>query len=199
MTNLKTYSISNKERVFIAGKTGSGKTTLAHLLLLPVKRLLLIDSKDGLFNWDTEDYSSSGLARIRNKEPIRMRVVQKEQALIALTEAYNSGDIIIYLDEVTAIIPSVHKFEPIFTDIWSRGRSRNVGAWSTTQRPVSIPKLFLTESEHYFCFRLNSEDDRKIMAGYMGKGVLTPAKDPYGFYYRSIHNEKLIYYPKIKT
>ncbi len=197
MNTLSTFSIENNHRVFLAGKTGSGKTTLALFLLYNIKRLILIDSKDDLFDWNTEPFNRETKKALLDNEPCRIRVVDREEALEVLQLAYSVGNVIIYLDEVTALIPPRSEPEQVFTDIWTRGRSRNIGAWSTSQRPKSVPLVFMSESEHYFMFRLNLEDDRKRMKEFMGEQVLTPIPDSHGFYYYNIFSNKVIYRKKL--
>jgi len=195
------FRIKQNDRVFLAGKTGSGKSTLARYLLMNVKRLIVIDSKNGIDNdeWFLTDYKKADLRKIRSDdEAYRIRLVDNDTDIIEVCNvAYTTGNNNIYIDEITALIPQQSKAPSIFLDIWTRGRSRNMGAWSGTQRPVYIPRFFLTETENFFCFRLGSLDDRKRLAEYMGKQVLTPTVDKFGFYYYNGEMDSVKYFKQL--
>ncbi len=190
-------SISGNDRVLVVGQTGSGKTVLSMSMLYKIKRLLVVDSKDSLAKWNLELPDSTTQDKIRFGNDFRIRVVNDQEAIDYLELIYKYGDVIIYIDEVNAIIPPRKNPHQVFVDIWQRGRERGIGAWAATQRPVSIPVLFLTEAYHFFIFRLNNEEDRKRVAGYTDKKVLTKIPDQYGFYYYDVIDDKLRYTKKL--
>jgi len=199
--NKSQFNIKSSERVFICGKTGSGKTTLAKYLLFPAKHLIVIDGKDSQDlreEWNLTDYRKGDLDKIKTGKDFRIRLVNNmEDIITVLNVAYEYGYCLIYIDEVTATIPPQTKPAPIFNDIWTRGRSRKIGGWSNTQRPTQIPLFFLSEAEHDFVFRMNLENDRKRMADIIGKKVLEPPKDKYGFFYYNLNDDKLSYYKRL--
>jgi len=197
--NKKQFSIKSNDRVFITGKTGSGKTTLAEHLLITAKRLIVIDGKDGLGDqWNLKDYTKGDLNKIKYSEEYRIRLVNNmEDILTVLNVAYEFGNCIIYIDEITATIPPKSNPPSIFVDIWTRGRSRNIGAWGNTQRPTAIPLVFLSEAEYFFIFRLNLEGDRKRVADIVGKKVLSPPVDKYGFFFYNLDSNELRYYKRL--
>lgn len=190
--------ITSDRRVVIVGKTGSGKTLLTGVLLANARRLLVVDSKDGLQDWQLEDYGSRSLDAIKASGAYRIRVVQDEQALEAMAVLYTVGNGTVYVDELTAIVRPGKNAPAVFNDIWSRGRSRNIGAWVGIQRPNRVPLELLSEAEHFFIFRLSLERDRERMAEIVGKGALTPVKDKYGFYYANTDDDIFRYYPRLK-
>lgn len=193
-------NIKPSERVFIAGKTGSGKTTLAEALLMPVSRLIYVDSKDAVIpkDYNLVDKSDNALNRVLSGDAIRVKVVENEDAYVYFEAAYKAGNCYILVDELTALVSPRNQPEKPFIDIWTRGRSKKIGAWALTQAPVSIPLVTIREAEHFFCFQLNLEDDRKRMAQVMGKQVNdNPINKKYSFYYKNIDDDKLIKFTKI--
>lgn len=190
--------ITGDSRVMIAGKTGSGKSTIAGILSVDIPRFICIDSKDGLRNeWGLSEYDKDTLKLLREGKPVRIRVVHDNDALTLCEEAYKAGNVVIYIDEVTALIPT-RTVPQIIVDIWTRGRSRNVGGWASTQRPSGIPLIFISEAENFFIFRLSLEDDRKRFSGVVGKEVEAPIVDKYGFWYYNTLMDKPVLYKGIK-
>jgi len=90
----------------------------------------------------------------------------------------------IYIDEAYALLggtsPSFH-----LQAILSRGRERGVSAVIATQRPKRIPVLLLSESEHFYVFRLNHPSDRSVVYDICGISVEEQA---------ALHNHEFIYY-----
>lgn len=183
-------AIRSDEHIFIAGRTGSGKTTLARYLLREVRRLIVCDSKGTLSNWSTHEWGRAARRALMNGQDIRIRVVPPVE-LADTTDfwndiflhAYSAGGVRVYVDELGAIMRNAQNAPHYFNVILSRGREFHVSACTVTQRPASVPLLALSEASHYFCFRLNLRDDRQRMAQFMGEEVLENIKDKYGFWY----------------
>ena len=195
-------NVTKGEFVYLLGKTGSGKSTLSRYLLMTSEHLIVIDGKDSedtRVNWNLENYNrNKHLVDIKKHNPLRIRLVNDMGDIIEVLNAvYEYGNHIVYIDEITATIPPRTKPPQIFTDIWTRGRSRNIGAWSGTQRPSQIPLEFMSESEHFFVFKLTLENDRKRISGMVWTRVLTPPVDKYGFFYYDVNDGKLYYIKRL--
>lgn len=178
--------IRRDEHVFIAGKTGSGKSYLAERYLAGEKHVVMLDTK------------GETLMRLRDKKPLWVGVpdenidicyslddlnnVTKEKVIYVpkTTEMnmesyelffrwiYERQNTIVWIDELTSVCPSPYKMPLSLMDIYARGRSRYTTAWALTQRPVGIPGMCISQSTHIFAFLLNKESDRERLVSDTG-------------------------------
>lgn len=203
-TSLKPIStplidVKGDERVFLAGQTGSGKTTLARTLLINIDRLVIVDSKNGLHDWQAESWSPGARHKLATGADVRIRVVDDDQAVDAMEVAWAAGNTLVYIDEITLVIPVPQRVPQVVRQIWQQGRSRNVGGWGGSQRPVYVPRFFLSEATHFMIFRLVDIDDRKRLSGFAGKAVLNRPVDRFGFYHYNVKLDRLVYYKRLRA
>jgi len=197
--------IKSSDRVLTAGKTGSGKTYLNRYISKNISRLMVLDGKGSLLNWNTIEWNNKNKKKFLNGEDCRVRVTYNPPAdpleiwEEALNIAYESKYCTVYIDEIYAIVPPYTKPLNILNALWTRGREWNIGVWSSTQRPSFIPLFALSESDHFFVFRLTLEEDRKRMSSFMGYDVLQTIKDKHGFYYMSAEMDYPTYTPKLNV
>ena len=73
---------------------------------------------------------------------------------------YQQGHVRVYIDECSALLGDS---SPNFylKGCLTRGRELGVSVLATTQRPVSIPLITMSEASRFYIFRLNIEEDRK--------------------------------------
>lgn len=190
--------IKTNERVIIVGKTGSGKTTLARYITTATRRLLVIDSKGSLGKWDLEPFDDEALEKLRSGGAVRARVLRPPEDDGSFyghvfKAAYEAGNVVIYIDEMFAIVPPGSRAPEYMQACYTRGREFGIGVWSSTQRPASIPLIAISEAEHFFMFRLTLFEDRKRMSEFMSPAVLRPIKDRHGFYYINATGEEVSY------
>ena len=198
--------IQSNDRVFFAGQTGSGKTTAARHLLRLADRLIVIDPKGELFgdDWNLEDSTPrtmnvlqrGGAGRLRFVPPVEM---PDDYYKSIFAFAMDCGNVIIYIDEMYAVFTSGGKATDPLVMHWTRGRTMGVGTWGATQRPSWVPLFAMSESQHYFCFRLMLDEDRARMASMMGGEVTTQIPDEHGFFYRSIREQKPVYFRQLEV
>ncbi len=200
--------IKTSEHVFIAGMTGSGKTFLARHYLAGFTNVFAIDTKE-LLTWPevpgTIWTGKEGEILVDGHKEIIIIEHAKELEKAAksypkviyrpvFTElnndyfeaffkfCYLNKNCLVWIDEAMSICPTPYKIPEWYKGVLTRGRQRNVAAWSLTQRPSGLPQLVLSEASHYFIFNLNLEADRIKLANSTGcvemlnKPGLTPIK-----------------------
>ncbi len=198
-------TIYSNERVFICGKTGTGKTTLARYLLRQMSRLVVIDSKGSLSDWDLDPWDDRQTRiDLERGDPARLRVLPPLHddpdpfyAEVFAT-SLQARNLVVYVDELYAVVPPGARPAPEMAALWTRGREYGIGAWAATQRPVWVPLFALSEAEHIFMFRLNVFDDRKRLAAFTSEDVLTRVADPHGFFYQQSDWDEPVYVPQLK-
>lgn len=194
-------SLSTNERVFICGKTGSGKSYLARYLTRNIKRLVVLDGKGtlGTPEWNLTDWSDN----IDLKDPsaeFRLRAVPGLKVDLTdywdtiLEKCLRAGNVTVYIDELYAVVPPNKAASPTLFACYTRGREFGLGMWASTQRPVWIPLVSLSEAEHFFVFRLQLWEDKQRLAAFMGEGVLGAVTDEHGFYYMRAIDDEVTYY-----
>lgn len=199
---VKTFKIDRNSRVFIAGKTGTGKTYLAENLLQNVKRLIVLDTKSNLlkrFNLVPE--SKKNWKKFSGGEPIRMQI---KTPLIPSDQwegyfdnifklAYDAGDCTVYLDEVYGVTQGSRNLSTWLTALYTRGRELGIGVIACSQRPKHIPMFCMSESEHFFVFRLLLQEDRDRLSSFIGDLPQIPNTDKHGFFYFNLDMNEPIY------
>lgn len=198
MQTFDRQTIKTSQRVFTAGKTGSGKTYLWRHMLSSVPRLVVLDGKGTLSNWGLADWEDREQRRDFGRgNPARLRVLAPagERDLNEfwddiLWECYQTQDVLIYCDELYAVNQPNKPALPALHAVYTRGRELNVGMISVTQRPTWIPLVVMSEADWFFCFRLQLHEDRQRIAAFMGPDVLTPPRDKFGFYYMASEDDK---------
>lgn len=181
--------IESNERIIAVGKTGSGKTFLMKYLTKKLKRLMVLDPKAMIdpAEWRLDWVDGRGLRDLQNGKDARLLVRTYDSTEWAefLTYAWNAGNLVVYIDELYALVDFGRSVPPrILSQLYTQGRERLVGMWGATQRPAWVPMFTLSESDWFFAFRTQLQDDRKRLAELMGPEVLDPipVEDPHGFW-----------------
>ncbi|MCI0564627.1 MAG: hypothetical protein MN733_39670, partial [Nitrososphaera sp.] len=151
-------------------------------------------------DWLLEDDSPTARIKLKDDKPIRIRVVSNDKAIELMALAYDVGNVIVYVDELSSVIPPRSKPPRAFFDIIQRGRSRNVTLWSSTQRPTLIPLESISEATHFFIFRLNLDRDRKTITDNASIEPLSPARykqNRFGFYYINDETDRVRFFTRL--
>jgi DNA helicase HerA-like ATPase len=194
--NWASLKVKRNNRAFVAGMTGSGKTTLARYLLEDAEKLhsVIYDLKydSAIEQWkrhkiyyDFEALQDARENRLVYRPPITHETNRDAQDAF-FAWVYHREYTRLYIDEGYALIggsnPSMY-----LKALLSRGRSRGISTILSVQRPVSLPLLTISESEQVYLFRLGLPEDRKRMAEFTGIDERDQARlQPYQFYYWSI-------------
>jgi DNA helicase HerA-like ATPase len=198
-----TVTIKSYERVFFCGRTGSGKTFAAKHICARLPRLVVLDPKGTLTDWNLEPWDRETRRLLRQGYPVRARVVVPfgadateiwEEAFYAV---YSGGNCTLYIDEVYGVVEPGSKPPSGLTAIWTRGRELKVGGFASSQRPTWVPLFILSEADHLFTFRLSLEEDRRRMAAFMGPEVEGVIRDLHGVYYSHATWDRPLYVPEL--
>lgn len=197
-------------RTILAGKTGSGKTTVAASLLLTSRqKWIMVDPK-----------SDDKLARLtpsRTVAPMRVKILDAwrkgvqyvrldrdadadviDDLLSRLYQEYSNFGV--YIDELY-YLHSGSRAGPGLQAILTRGRSDLITVLACTQRPSWISLFCLSEADYIGQFRLNLDKDRKTLYSIIGeKAVLKNPVENYSWYfYDQSANKLLLIKPSIKN
>jgi len=192
--------IPGNEHVFIAGKTGTGKTYLAGKYLSAYKQVYLLDTK-GTTSWkDVKGKDITLITELKNLpycytakviyRPI-WEEMQEEYYNLFFKFCYQKRNCVVWIDEVMSIATQA-KIPEYYKAILTRGRELGIAAWSLTQRPSGIPQITISEATHFFIFDLNLKTDREKVTEVTGQKefMKRPSKQAGGsrfnFYYYNV-------------
>ena len=176
LASLSQLSLQNllplyNERAVLAGRTGSGKTTLAERLLRHYGYVAVLDIK-GRLDWQGYDRKTK-LAEVMKSEHTHiiyapewseMKFDPKRENWSDYIDTffrwvYERANTVLYVDEVMSITRG-DEMPEFYRASLTRGRELGVAVFSSTQRPMRIPQVILSESEHYYIFSLQLAQDR---------------------------------------
>ncbi len=178
------------DRGFIGGRSGSGKSFLARRLLTvygiskshPKEffgNLFIIDP-NGNFDYPV-DGTFETVDEVRLDPKARaLRYIPKPDQYTG--EKWNElwEKLLTYKHPLMTYVDETRAMEPVFgrrifergnqlNAYLTRGRARGKAAILGAQRPVTIPRDIIGQSEWYYIFDLPLEDDRQTVAGTMGE------------------------------
>lgn len=165
------------------GQTGTGKTTLAEMLLREHQYVLALDTKAnpplawrGYYTFrDFDEIERLGRAgqlpaRVILEPPLwTQRLLEsgreesREVSPIArmFHWVYGRGGMALYVDEVADVTPGPWWMPAGYEECLRKGRARGVTVLSSTQTPLSIPQKIMSQAEHAYIFYLKMPGERK--------------------------------------
>lgn len=176
------------DRAVFVGKTGCGKTTLAEKICSQFSYVVVLDSK-GELKWKNYQVCVS-LDSVFNSvsEKIIWQPNPHEQNPETYEKffkwIYDRENTVCYVDEVLAICKNSQDLPFWFRAILTRGRSRGIASFNSTQAPVYVPHWILSQAEHYYVFRMKLESDREKVEKITGiSKTKLNALEKHEFYY----------------
>jgi hypothetical protein len=198
----QSINIQRNDRVLFVGKTGSGKTTTAATLLARLPWVVVLDPKHQ-FVWSMNVSKSASHSlppniiltdlkeaeRIAEPYPIIYRPNKYECKTGC--EAFWSWifwreNTIVYVDEVMAVIRNAQALPDMYMQCVQMGRSRNIGVWSTSQRPTRIPQNLISESESFIMHELRNPRDLHRVAEFTDPRVERKPIRGHDFWYYGV-------------
>ena len=193
-----TIKASLKDRWYILGMTGSGKTTFAKKLTAELARIYpgasvnVLDSKGG------EDFEGwPGLVESEDApEPAaagKLCVWRPPTDDIGEYNAWLEGILkkrepaLIYIDELSSLSPGGNgaSYPVGLSKVLKQGRSLGICAIILTQEAAYIPRQIRTQATHMIAFRLQEDAHGMAQAARMlGHSDYQTPRGKYGFFYR---------------
>jgi hypothetical protein len=174
---------TDKQRVTIIGKTGSGKTQGAAWLLsnrsYTTKPWIVFDFKyDDLLN-EIPGRREIGVTDKIPKKP-GLYIVHPTPADTDATEAmmwaiWQREHVGVYIDEGYMISPRSAAFQAILT----QGRSKSIPVIMLTQRPAWVTRFAFSEADYIQLYQLTDTRDAKIVKQFMPLPIETRLPAPY--------------------
>lgn len=174
--NFFQLAMSRTDRGIAVGMTGSGKTKLAQFLIQEFENVLVFDAK-GTLDWKdfrrfttlrklvSHANSNKQTRAIYAPNAEELRNEEFHEAFFKFV--YQRKGTFCYVDEVYSVAYR-DELPPHYHAILTRGRERGNGLLSSTQRPMQIPSVIMSESEFWYVFRLSMPNDRKKVQDTIG-------------------------------
>lgn len=183
------------QRLFIAGRTGSGKTQAAawHLAQrrFDLRPWVVIDYKVDSFLNSIPEFVHMQLHETPSRpgiyvyQPQPDDVVGVENFLWNIWAKQETG---LYVDEGLMISSPGRPNKP-YRSILTQGRSMKIPVITLSQRPAWLDRFVYTESEFFQIFRLQDVDDRKRVMNFVPADLDTKLPE-FHSYYHDVAREK---------
>jgi hypothetical protein len=157
-----------RDRAVIVGQTGSGKTELARQMLASRPFAVVLDPKR---RFEAPGFRTVGDLRALTRAR-ESRIIYRPSHDVLREWNDNGSDIdkffewifrrgntTVYVDE-SYLITNRDELPRYYHACLTQGRELEIATWSATQRPMGIPQVILSESEHTYAFRLQLPQDR---------------------------------------
>ena len=178
----------------IAGRRGTGKSVLATSLARRWDRVLVYDPNmdpEALLPGAALCYGVDAALRALPGKVVWRPTAAENDDIPRLFDRLvrkvlsSGGAHAVVVHEITDLGTNDRGLEPFTSSLLRTGRNRRTPVIGVTQRPVNIPRLFVSEAAHAAMFRLEDRDDRRRMAEILGPEVVPEALPAdHSFWYR---------------
>jgi hypothetical protein len=195
-------------RTFIAGGTGSGKTTLAvefvrrspqHAIILNPKHTSGYNRLPGVSILDDVKIDKIEKSVMKNKVTLLNLPVEyfdpepQDAVLKHLHQKYEN--VMIVADELGTLHKGVHAFSGL-KSVLTLGRELNQTFIGMTQRPSGISRHVISESDYLIMMKLNLLRDRKILNEEIGNpAVLEKLDERFWFFFTQSGDRLQLFQP----
>lgn len=174
-------TIDPSERLFLLGKTGSGKTQWAKYMLRIIAQRMPVVIIDPNELWlgrgkggHKEDWAHERKDPGTIDRPWLVDEFNPKYWVQCLQPDVDGDDedprlpkmcydilkhenVFIFFDETEGIATATH-VPRFMRRIWKTGRAHNIGAWAATQAPKGIPRILKSQAEKFVTFKVGDED-----------------------------------------
>lgn len=179
------FNFEQGQHVTLVGSTGSGKTTLALDLALPLRKYVCVMAtknrdpslyptlmREGYAMTDDPELSAAQNPRVIFRPKLaaptaEAKVEQQEAFRELLITVFQEGGWCLYGDEIRYLSQNLGLATELET-LWLQGRSLGVSMVVATQRPVSIPVLAFESATHLFLFRTTDRQNIQRASEFAG-------------------------------
>lgn len=199
------------ERALIVGATGSGKSAFARYVLEHVETspIIIYDTKieDKFISLPgsiivtgksdlNEALDNESIDYIIYRPPID--IVNDPMALDELLmEHYNEyHETVAYIDEIFQFHKG-SRHGPGLMSLLTRGRSRGISTIMSSQRPSFLSRFCVTESQHFYVFRLIDYKDKQRLGDVIPDFSERDDPEDFGFWYYNVKEKEPKLYRKI--
>jgi hypothetical protein len=178
---------SNKQRIAIIGRTGSGKTIagLWHLsnANFDVQPWVVIDYKTDEHIAGIERAQIIDTSFTPKRPGIYVIQPEPEESLHDfLTNILNRENIGVYVDE-GYMMSEDYQTEKRFKTLLTQGRSKRIPMIVLSQRPAWITRFVFSEADFYQVFHLNDIRDQKTVEAFLPRNTYRRLPDYHSIYY----------------
>lgn len=169
-----TMKIKSNERIFICGRTRTGKTYFARKLIAKFKKFIVYDPDLEYFDLgkivtSLQDFKEA--IKKHSKVIYQPRSYQQEEFIDLCTFIFNNlSNLVFVVDEVADLAPN-NAIPSAYSMIMRRGAKRGIGSIALTQRVALVDKTIIAQADHLISFQQFLDNDINKLIENIGAGA----------------------------